>query len=219
MNKKIILSFVFLSILCSLNAKKPDILLLTTSEQAYDNDISAAVLRSAYQKIGIDIKIEYYPSLRSLDMSNSGKSDGEVHRVKGIETKYTNLICINSPVQYLDICVFSKNRNLKITSWDQVGNYKASYIRGIILSEQKLGKFNLQTENNQNDLIKQLENNRYDIIVTSRLSGIYSIKENGYKDIYMISTLDSVPLYHYLNKKHADIVDSRDKINRIPVNF
>ncbi len=57
--------------------------LLFSSHDTAVNWICSKSLIEAYQQLGIKIHIDNFPSKRSLSMSNSGQTDGEVCRVKG----------------------------------------------------------------------------------------------------------------------------------------
>jgi len=64
------------------------------------NEISITVSEEAYEKIGIDIKVELMPSFRSVRFANSGITDGEVNRIKGFEKQFKNLILVPVPIKF-----------------------------------------------------------------------------------------------------------------------
>jgi len=66
----------------------------------YQPSAIVPILKEAFKRNGIKFNAVYHPSLRSLVLSNSGATDGELHRVydfhKASGDKYPNLIRIES---------------------------------------------------------------------------------------------------------------------------
>ena len=69
-------------------------------------DISRQVLLEAYQRMGIEIQTQQFPSVRSLVTANSGKTDGELGRIKGIEADYPNLLRVPVVINRVEGVVF-----------------------------------------------------------------------------------------------------------------
>ena len=43
------------------------------------------ILREAYNQLGIDLEVSYFPARRSLQLANKGQFDGELQRVDGLD--------------------------------------------------------------------------------------------------------------------------------------
>ena len=75
-------------------AQSVSLTIVYPNEKNAFHDAAADIVRRAYQELGIQIKYKTYPAERALKLSNNGTADGELVRIKGIESKYPNLIRI-----------------------------------------------------------------------------------------------------------------------------
>ncbi|MFP6869955.1 MAG: hypothetical protein VCE91_11520 [Nitrospinota bacterium] len=97
---------------------------------------AAAIIREAYEKLGIQLIYKTYPAERALRTSNQGRADVELVRIKGIDKKYTNLIRI--PVSHVQAeqMAFGKSGGIKINGWESLKPYKIVFHRGYKVAEQ-----------------------------------------------------------------------------------
>ncbi len=100
---------------------------------AYQPSVIVPVLTEAFKRIGIKFNAEYYPGLRSLMMSNSGETDGELHRDfefhKISENKYPNLIRIEAKLLSVWLIAFA-TKDIKIETWHDLKGCDVAYYRG-----------------------------------------------------------------------------------------
>ncbi len=84
--------------------------------QGYDMvRLGEKIPKTAYQKLGITVEINAFPSKRGIYLANDGKLiDGELSRISGIEKDYPNLIKVAVSLAYIDKVVFSKKHSFKI---------------------------------------------------------------------------------------------------------
>lgn len=60
-------------------------------------------------------------------------------------------------------------------------------------------------------LLTLLDKNRADVVVTVMIEGLSVIKEAGLQGVKVVEPpLETVPIYPYLNKKHAHLVEPLD---------
>ncbi len=157
------------------------LVLTTTLGLEYFNTIGELVLIEAYKKIGIKVEVLRVPSKRSLTMSNSGQSDGEVHRIKSITQNFTNLIQSPVSINHVDIVAFSTYPGTIFP-----------HVQTVSISKQGL---------------MMLANNRAEIFLGDSLSGPATIKENNIQGVYMLSPpVKTIYMYHCLNKKNAHLI-------------
>jgi len=166
------------------------------------------ILPEAYQRIGIQISVEEYPASRALHYSNSGKVDGELMRIAGIEKKHPNLIRI--PVSYVSFqgVVFSKKElDFPVKGWSSLKPYKIGILRGVKYSETGTKGMRIQIVDRHTQLVKLLDYGRIDIIVMTRLNGLNAFRQANVRNFKILEPpLVRMPLFHYLHIKNQHLV-------------
>ncbi len=187
---------------------QPRLILTTTLGLEHFNTIGERVLLEAYAEIGITIEVLRVPSKRSLTMSNSGQSDGEVHRIKSITQKFPNLVQSPVSINHVDIVAFSKDPNTNINGQNNLKSYSIVYPKGALVYEKITAGFpDVITVSISKQGLKMLANNRVDIFLGDTLSGPATIKENNITDVYMLSPpVKTIKMYHCLNNKHGQLI-------------
>ena len=88
------------------------------------------ILNEAFKRNGVEFKAEYNPSLRSLQKSNSGVVDGELHRIYDFHNasanKYPNLLRIESKILSVWVVAYA-TKNINIHRWQDLKNYNVVY--------------------------------------------------------------------------------------------
>ena len=170
-------------------------------------DISAQVLSEAYKRINIEVKFKKLPARRSIESSNNGLLDGEVNRIAGIDKKYSNLIMIPFPINFLEGVAFTKKQNITINGWDSLKPYTIAIRLGTKFAEKGTKGMNVKKFVSNEKIFNLVSENRYDICVSSRIVGLYQIKKQNLIGIKVLEPpLAKHDLFHYLNKKHDDFV-------------
>ncbi len=183
-----------------------NILILPALDDAI-SDLSSKVLETAYHKIGIKLKFEEYPAERALRMSNSGHIDGEVNRIKGIDKTYTNLILIPISVNSFEGMAFSHNVQFEVNGWESLRPYSIAIRIGIKFAEIGTEGMNVIKFPTNKKVFQMVAYGRVDICISSRLTGLYTIKKYGFKNIKILEPpLIKLNLYHYLHKKNKHLV-------------
>jgi len=179
----------------------------------YQASLIIPILTEAFKRNGIKFNAHYYPSLRSLMMSNSGKSDGELHRVYDFHQlsagKYSNLIRIESKLLSVSLAVFAK-KNIKIENLDDLKAYTAVYYRGrkdveILLNKllppEMIGQATTDTQ-----AFKILSVGAVDVVISESSQAHKIIAANPkFSDIVEITTLGQSEIYAYIHKKHQNL--------------
>ena len=169
-------------------------------------DISASVLSEAYKRINIELKFKKMPAERSIERSNNGLLDGEVNRIAGMNKKYSNLIMIPFPINFLEGVAFSK-KNIKISGWDSLRPYTIAIRLGTKFAEYGTEGMNVSKFVSNEKIFNLVSENRYDICISSRIVGLYQIRKQNLIGIKVLEPpLVKHDLFHYLNKNHRDLV-------------
>jgi len=179
----------------------------------YQPRVIVPILTEAFKRNGIVFEARYHPSLRSLMYSNSGRIDGELHRVYEFheisDGKYPNLIRIESKLLSIWLSAFSiKEKEIK--KWEDLKDYKVIYYRGRKNVEKYL-KANIPFEQvstsvTDSQAFKMLAAGRIDVVISESVAGKQILTNNpAYRNIKEIAKLEETKIYSYINKKHKDL--------------
>jgi polar amino acid transport system substrate-binding protein len=147
-------------------------------------------------------------------MANSGKADGDTHRIFQFNKNNPNLIRISEPVQSVRQSVFTKKPNFQVNGWESLGPYKVIYVAGIKSAEKGV-RIAVSEENRIpvdtiETAFKMLARDRGELLITSPETGFATMKclslENSGIRI-LEPPVEVLYLYSYLHKKHAALVD------------
>ena len=179
-----------------------------------DQIIGAEILKVAYKRLGIPIKIVQMPGRRALRESSEGRIDGEIHRIFSIGKDYPTLIRVPTPINYIEPTVFYKNERFVVTGCPDLRDYRVGIVRGVRHAEAcTRGMKHVQIVGDSNLLMQVLDKGRVDIVITARINGLLQIKKLRLDSIYPLSPpLNRSLVYHYLHKKHKALVPKIDKV-------
>lgn len=182
--------------------------------EEYQARVIVPILTEAFALHGIEFNALHLPSLRSLEVSNSGKLDGEVQRSSNFkkitQNLYPNLIRIDCKLLSVYLTVFAKN-TITITNWHDLQNYSIAYYRG----RKDVGKFlanvlkvdNIYRVNTDIQAFHMLAAGRVDIVISESRVGNEIINSNTkLNNIFEIKRLHQSDIYSYIHKKHEKIL-------------
>lgn len=166
------------------------------------------VLKEALNRIGYKIAFRVLPNERSLISSNKGLSDGELHRTKGMEKTYPNLIRVPEKLMDWKFVVFSKQDINTKQGWNSLKPYVTSFITGWKIFEYNVPKdVKISKVRSPDGLFTLLDKERTDIALYELWQGLELIKKHNYKDIKVsYPPLANKAMFTYLHKKHAHLV-------------
>lgn len=165
------------------------------------------VLTEAYGKMGISVGFLERPGERALRQVNEGFAAGVLFRIAGISKIYRNMVQITVPLMVAEARVFTVGHDIKINSWESIRPYHVGLQRG-----HKFVEFNSQemlrtVVPHRGSAFKMLQAGRIDITIADRFVGQENIQKYRLSKVKMLSpALAYNPLFHYLNKKHKDMV-------------
>jgi polar amino acid transport system substrate-binding protein len=204
---KILIAMALILLLFPMFSYAENILNIGRAIEDIPSEISAKVLKQAYKRINVRINFVELPAERSLIKSNNGTLDGELHRIKGVNKRYTNLIMIPIPINFAEAVVFTKTHSFPVKGWESLKPYSIAIRLGIKFAEygtegMKVAKFPTDEK-----LFMLLSNDRYDVCVSTRIIGIYQIQKQNLSGIKALEPpLETYQLYHYLHKKQKKII-------------
>ncbi len=169
--------------------------------------LAKAVITEAYDRLGMDIELQYLPGYRMFKKANNGSVDGLLFNVPDIGASYSNLIRVDTPVFHSQIMAFTKNASMPITDWNSLQPYRIGYVRGFLLAEKRTKDMLTEALDEQEDMLLMLARGRIDVAVDSYLTCMFTIKKLGLQGIAPIHPpLETLASFHYLNRKHENLV-------------
>lgn len=169
------------------------------------------ILEKAYAHLGFSIKFEYLPGMRSLISSGTGRSDGEAFRIKGIDKEYPDLVRIDVPILIEPIHFYvAPGKEFPVYGWQSFpDDYVLGYRRGVQFVEKAIAQHKIRSAANNNEayILKQLDAG-YITAAIGRLDRFEALASK-YPSVHIVRldpAVEIVTLYHYLHKRHLDLV-------------
>lgn len=186
----------------------------TTIEKSSYAVIAERVLKEAYGRLGIDIRVSGRPAQRAIHDANSGAVDGELYRIKDVHLKYPNLLMVPVPVGIMEGVGITTRSDLSMKGWEDLSVPRVCIRNGVKFAEKGVGNRQVTVVNSNNQLFSMLGKQRCSVIVIARLTSITLTLEfaKRHKTSLYQSVLQVYPLYHYLHKKNASLVPLLAKV-------
>ncbi|WP_316898336.1 transporter substrate-binding domain-containing protein [Pseudodesulfovibrio indicus] len=178
------------------------------------SELFGRILSEAYAELGFEVVIWKLPPERALIMANEGFVDGEAARVAVIEKEFPNLIRVPTPLYFNRIAVFTKRSDYDPESgFRGMGDRPVCICNGYKFLEKATTGMDRHTVASYENMLALLQNDRvefglaeyFDILPT-----LAKVKLDGIR--ILDKPLAVNPMYHYLNRKHADLVPA---VNRV----
>jgi polar amino acid transport system substrate-binding protein len=167
----------------------------------------AVVLQAAYARLGIPVVFRSYPARRGLAEADSGTADGEVLRMGGLAEELPNLIQVEPSIAAVQGVAVTCDPNLIVHSRDDLVGLRIGVHPGIRLSEKLVHGLKHVVQGRWEQLFRMLYLDRLDVIIA--FDGIERTQAGraGAERLQVIRPKRwRIPLYHYLNRRHADLV-------------
>lgn len=167
-----------------------------------------SVLKAAYAKLDIEVHTKRLPAWRSLLEASEGKSDGEVNRIAAIESNHPNLIRIPIPINKLESMAYTCDPDITVNGWKSLARYRIGIRNGFRYAEiGTLGMPHVYKSDTWTKLFELLVSGRVDVVVAVKEASFIPSKSALGACIKTVGPpLASIPLYHYIHKRHEDLV-------------
>jgi len=188
-----------------------------------DDFVFHHVLTEAYNRIGISIDLSLLPNERALRSSNSGVTDGEMARIEKVNKIYPFLIRVPVAIFMSKVSAFSLQRQ-ELSGFWALTDKEVAIERGIKIIEQAAidNRWQYYKVRSTTQLFDMLLRKYTEFAVVDELKALRilsTMEESKSRQVYLIQPpLHKVPLYHFLHKKHENllpkITDSLKKMER-----
>ncbi len=170
-------------------------------------NVAEQVVTEAYRRIGMGVVVDKLPGERSLRSANNGDTDGELYRKLGMDRDYPNLIIVPVPLMTYEIVIFTLGTDFVVHGWDSLRPFTIGFVKSIKIVEQNTQGMHIEVAATLRQAFLKMSLGRSDVVVANKASGMAAIKELNLPDVKMLSPpLATFPVFHYLNKKHAELV-------------
>ena len=160
-----------------------------------------------FERMGMKGTVSWLPSERALLNANNGVDDGNIARVKGLEKKYSNLVRVPEPVVGFEFMGYSNQKDITLTNWDSVKQYRVGIIRGWKIYEKNLkGSKALLVARNPEQLFSMLKHGRVDLVMYDRWQAQYWMKKLDYSVPALEKPITSKNMFIYMHKKNEHLV-------------
>ncbi len=165
------------------------------------------VIAEAFKRLGLKARVvKYDASARALINANEGIDDGVTMRIRGLETKFPNLVRVPERIIANDFVAYSKGLDMQSETWESLKPYTVGHINGWQIFERNLRSDQPKTTvRDDQQMFAMLDKQRIDVALYERWQGLYSAQKTGLKVKVHEPPLASVDMFIYLHKKHADL--------------
>ena len=178
-------------------------LVFSTIQQSVNIRISEKVLIEAYRRLGVTIKLVPMPGARALRLAASGRYDGELARIGGLENTYPDLLRVPTPVNHLEGFALTRRQGLEILHVGDLTALKIGVRRGIKFTDELTRGMDVIPVNQNDQLIDILNRGRVDAVVMALTSLLDQQAKGRLVGIKVQEpALVRRGMYHYLHKKH-----------------
>lgn len=174
-----------------------------------DQYVGGEMLRAVYAKLNIKLEFQDVPGKRALMLSSAGEIDGEIQRIGTLSRDYPTLLQVTPSINYIEPSVFTTRLHFNVEGWSSIRDYSIGIVRGVGSSEAGTrGMDRVTATTGIDNLIKMLDADRFDVIVTDLFSGKVAVRKlNLQARIYPLSPpLERIFIFHYLHERHRDLV-------------
>ncbi|OAN49627.1 substrate-binding periplasmic protein [Magnetospirillum moscoviense] len=183
----------------------------TNAEQTgFTNQLLAELFRST----GLDGQVLFNPAAaRALALANDGTDDGLAARIAGLELEYPNLIRVPEPIFFNDFVAASAiDAPVAIRAWGDLGTFSVAYILGWQIFDHNVPKVRELTQPKDSaQLLNLVRAGRAEVILHERWQVLWHARQLGIALRIHEPPLVAVPMYLYLHKHHAGLVDKFDQ--------
>lgn len=197
----------------------PEPVIIAAIQSSADTVAGEAVLREAYQRLGVPVEIRPMGGVGALEASSSGSVDAELQRIDGVSRSFPELIQVPIPINYLLGAAFSIEYDFRVAGWRSLQPYRLGIVKGIIFSNEGTRGMDVKVAEDYDQIFEMLQTGDIDVAVVPRVNGLYALRNlNPGEDSEnnpvreMEGVLETLLLYHYVHKSRSEIVPELTEI-------
>ncbi len=188
-----------------LSAEEKKTYRLTMAKDEPVHEMALAVLTEAYARLGLGIEVVHSPWRRSLAENDRGTYDGEIGRLKVIESITKNLIRVDEPLFDIHQYAYALAPIPHVNAWQDLKGMRIGIELGVVIVEVRTRGMNRVTSANKGELVMMLRRGAVDAII---LEDVVDYTAEPYGFYQSPTALEASTLYHYLHKSHTDVAEA-----------
>lgn len=163
----------------------------------------------AFHRIGVTACIESLPCERSLINANDGVTDGDILRIPPvIAERFPNLVGVPEVLYALPMSGFVVRPDIRANSLADLGKLRVGHILGWKILEDQVHAASVLRVRGPEELLPLLRDDKADLVIYERLTGLYLADELGLKNIRVLDPpLLLTPQYLVLHRRHQALVE------------
>jgi polar amino acid transport system substrate-binding protein len=198
-------------------APRPTKIVLSRLANVPDQLVGSEILKVVYAKLDITVEFLDVEAKRALALSSTGDVDGEIQRVAAVAQQYPTLLQLKPAINYIEPAVFTTGLALAVNGWNSIKEYEIGIVRGVGSSEAGTsGMANVHRATSLEELVRMLDRERFDLLVTDLFSGKVEIRrqELDARIRPLLPPLERIYIYHYLHERHRALVPHVEAVLR-----
>jgi len=161
----------------------------------------------AARRAGIGVKAQSLSSVRGMVLVNNGELDGAIGRSMVAARDYPNLVPVPEAIYLYTPTAYSYKRFDVSNGWKSLRGHTLCIRRGYNITEQRTAGMPRQRLDNDASLLRMLKAGGCDVAVMGRSNKeVQAMQERDADLLQLLPPLEEVPLYLFLNKRHADLI-------------
>lgn len=170
--------------------------------------IGRALLRRAFERLGMDLQFEALPLRRSLQMSLEGRLDGESLRIRDLSYKHPELLLVPVPIATVQVLGYVRKAGPKPRDDEALLALRLGYPRGVVLVERWLSYATRKVEaSTRTDLLRLLRAEVIDVALLPSAAGLPELEPDDMTGLVRLPTpFHMTPLYALLHERHRALL-------------
>lgn len=169
-------------------------------------------VKAAARRAGIGVQMRVLPSDRGMVLANKGELDGAVGRTMLSAQDYPNLVPVPEPVFLYAPTAYSYKKIDVSRGWKSLRGHTLCIRRGYSFTEKRTAGLPQQRLDTDASLLRMLKAGGCDIAIMGRSNKEVQAMQGLDRDLLqLLPPLEEVPLYLFLNKRHAALVPRLDE--------
>lgn len=164
-------------------------------------------VEAAARRAGVKVRMQALPAQRGMVLANEGKLDGAIGRTMLAASGYSQLVAVPEPVFMYAPTAYSYKKIDVSGGWKSLRGHTLCVRRGYDITEERTAGLPRQRLENDASLLRMLKAGGCDVAVMGRSNKqVLAMQEHDADLLQLLPPLEEVPLYLFLNKRHAALV-------------
>jgi hypothetical protein len=193
----------------------PFVMATDQSESTYEGQWQRRIYEEAFKRLGFPIQVVIMPAQRGTVMVDSGAADGQFLRVFAYADSHPEQVRVEEPIYDVVFGLWVSKPELSLRHLADLGatNWNGIYRRGVELCQRSLSPLvaaeRLSSIATEDIGLRMLLAGRVDFYCELDASVQNALYEPEFKNATSVRPLltlgNPIPLYPYLNKRHAEL--------------